>query len=714
MDVEPETNSFFSDLFGTKADSKSDLFSLSNHKINSFDSTSDITIKNLTLEDNINSTEYSLGSYNFLGNELESISIRDSASVENTEEIDEITGNNFDRNIQLRAGQKSDNKIDTATEIDIVSGEKVKINDRIGYKKKGKVDKYDYYSFGISENMEVSIDMDKLQKNANLHLFNESGKKVLAKSNKKGKKSENITEYLDAGDYYLRVSAVGNAKTPYRLILEKVPDDKNIDGANDLGKLSQKELKVNDKIGYKKKGKVDKYDYYSFGISEDMEVNIEMDKLQKNANLHLFDESGKKVLAKSNKRGKKSENITEYLDAGDYYLRVSAVGNAKTPYRLILENVPDDKSIDGANNLGKLFQKELKVNDKIGYRENGKRDGIDLYFFEINQEQEVDINLNKLKQNSNLRLIDEDGETVLDKSTNKGKNSEKITEVLEPGIYYVEVSARGNDKTNYELSLSSQEVNTVFPSVLETYESGTRVGFENRVSLEIPEGWVGKQKSMFETIFEGRSFVDGQYFPFTLTSTKYPDVYVELSVRSNYLTGLIQNLANTWAIDETTYEPQGKAKVKGNQITNTYTAKNSISQEKYYVVSTVGPNDEIATVTVGGSVNKLKDYKDIANDVVESLDFPEPTDWESFLSDHWLAYAPYGSLYEAISLHDDLSFHHDYLTTVNRLVTWDMTRKDELVLRYENGEEKVGQLDGPSVYNNIIYGGIVYEAKEKP
>ena len=597
MDVEPETNSFFSDLFGTKADSKSDLFSLSNHKINSFDSTSDITIKNLTLEDNINSTEYSLGSYNFLGNELESISIRDSASVENTEEIDEITGNNFDRNIQLRAGQKSDNKIDTATEIDIVSGEKVKINDRIGYKKKGKVDKYDYYSFGISENMEVSIDMDKLQKNANLHLFNESGKKVLAKSNKKGKKSE---------------------------------------------------------------------------------------------------------------------NITEYLDAGDYYLRVSAVGNAKTPYRLILENVPDDKSIDGANNLGKLFQKELKVNDKIGYRENGKRDGIDLYFFEINQEQEVDINLNKLKQNSNLRLIDEDGETVLDKSTNKGKNSEKITEVLEPGIYYVEVSARGNDKTNYELSLSSQEVNTVFPSVLETYESGTRVGFENRVSLEIPEGWVGKQKSAFETIFEGRSFVDGKYYPFTLTSTKYPDVYVELSVRSNYLTGLIQNLANTWAIDETTYEPQGKAKVKGNQITNTYTAKNSISQEKYYVVSTVGPNDEIATVTVGGSVNKLKDYKDIANDVVESLDFPEPTDWESFLSDHWLAYAPYGSLYEAISLHDDLSFHHDYLTTVNRLVTWDMTRKDELVLRYENGEEKVGQLDGPSVYNNIIYGGIVYEAKEKP
>lgn len=56
-----------------------------------------------------------------------------------------------------------------------------------------------------------------------------------------------------------------------------------------------------------------------------------------------------------NKRGKKLENIIEYLDVGDYYLWVFVVGNVKIFYCLILENVFDDKSIDGVNNLGKLF-----------------------------------------------------------------------------------------------------------------------------------------------------------------------------------------------------------------------------------------------------------------------------------------------------------------------------------------------------------------------
>ncbi|NEP82000.1 MAG: hypothetical protein F6K17_16415 [Okeania sp. SIO3C4] len=182
-----------------------------------------------------------------------------------------------------------------------------------------------------------------------------------------------------------------------------------------------------------------------------------------------------------------------------------------------------------------LFNKIVKFNDKIGYRENGKRDGIDLYSFEINQEREVDITLNKLKQNSNLKLIDEDGETVLDKSTNKGKKLETITEVLEPGTYYVEVSAPGKAKTNYELSLSSEKVNIIFPEESVIYQSGTRVGFENRVSLEIPQEWVGQK--IPPTLF---SLYDNNRF--NLTSTEYPDVYVE--VGNSYLTGSIKGLAN--------------------------------------------------------------------------------------------------------------------------------------------------------------------------
>lgn len=99
MDIECEINLFFFDLFGIKVDSKSDLFLFLNYKINYFDFILDIIIKNLILEDNINFIEYLFGFYNFLGNELEFIFIRDFVSVENIEEIDKIIGDNFDINI---------------------------------------------------------------------------------------------------------------------------------------------------------------------------------------------------------------------------------------------------------------------------------------------------------------------------------------------------------------------------------------------------------------------------------------------------------------------------------------------------------------------------------------------------------------------------------------------------------------------------------------
>ncbi|NEQ76528.1 MAG: hypothetical protein F6K23_27935 [Okeania sp. SIO2C9] len=118
-------------------------------------------------------------------------------------------------------------------------------------------------------------------------------------------------------------------------------------------------MRTKEKIGLKEGGKRDKYDYYSFTLPEETEVSITLDKIRKNANLHLFDEDSKTVLEKSTRKGKKAENITEYLDAGTYYLRVSNVGQAQTPYRLNLESIPDDNTIDVANNLGRLSNKKL-------------------------------------------------------------------------------------------------------------------------------------------------------------------------------------------------------------------------------------------------------------------------------------------------------------------------------------------------------------------
>ncbi len=609
-------------ILETPVEDTNDLSLLSNHKTNYFGTASDILPDNLTLEYDTNSVKDLLSAEDLLINRLESIST-DSESDRNPEsdpiteyssDTNNITGNSSDsNNIQRRAGNKSDNNIKSATEIDIISGEKIKINDRIGYQEKGKPDKYDYYSFSLSEDSEVSIQLNKLKQNANLHLFDEDGKTVLEKSNRKGNKSENINEYLKAGDYYLRVSAAGTAKTPYRLTVETIPDDGNIDGANDLGILS---------------------------------------------------------------------NTTK------------------------------------------------KEQDKIGHRKNGKRDTKDFYSFEINEEREVDITLNRLQQNANIKLIDEDGETVLDKSTNGGKNSDKITEVLEPGTYYVEVSASGKDKTNYQLILKSETVNKVLAEEGVIYESGTRIGFENRVSFEVPKGYVGQYDN--DTLF--------------LTYKKYPDVHIEVNGGGSFWLGSMQELVNA-ANQETEFngvslEPQGKAKLKGNQVTNTYVNKNLEPQEKLYAVGTIGPNNEVIVVEVGGSANQLKDYKDIANDVVESLDFPEPTDWESYLSDRWLSYY-YNSdflefdsnfngfidpweeyddleISEGIFLYGDRSFNYHYdsydeiIGNANWILsgTWYITENDELALRYEDGSVTVEPLSGPDVDHEVFYGDTVYQVND--
>ncbi|MEB3341575.1 PPC domain-containing protein [Okeania sp.] len=613
MDIDSSSSSLFSTI-ETEAEDTNSLFSPSNYETNYSAPSPDISLQSLASDDYINSVEYLLDSQDLEVNELQYIST-DYATFKNLE-IDSITGDRSDIDIQLRAGKKSDDTFKTATEIDIISGEKIRINDRIGYKENGNPDKHDYYNFSLSENAEVSI---------------------------------------------------------------------------------------------------------------------QLDKLKKNANLNLFDETGKKVLEKSNQKGKQSENITEYLEAGDYYFRVSAVGTAKTPYRLTLETISDDRSIEGANNLGKLSNKTVKFKDKIGYRENGKRDEIDVYSFEIQEERKVDISLDKLKQDSHIKLIDEDGETVLDKSTNKGKKSETITEILEPGTYYLEVSAPGKAKTNYELSFSSEKVNKIFPQEGIIYESGTQIGFENRVSLEIPEGWFGQIPSEYDNN------------KLNLTSKEYPGIYVEVS--NNYLTGSIQELANIWSqeteIGGVTFEPQGKANVKGNQITNTYITKNSQPQEKFYVVNTVGFNNETGIVLVGGPANKLKDDKDIANKLVESLDFPEPTDWESYLSDRWLSYYynsdflefdynlngvidPWEELsdleiIDGIFLYGDSSFNRLYSSysevtgnlDFNLSGTWDITQKDELALYNEDGSLDVKKLTGPDIDNEIFYGELTYEVRER-
>jgi hypothetical protein len=125
----------------------------------------------------------------------------------------------------------------------------------------------------------------------------------------------------------------------------KKDDFNNLKNAKELGSLNFEEPMVEkNSIGYPKDGVRDRRDIYSFTLDEEAEVNLSLDGLEQNANLFLLNAKGKK-LAQSKAKGSKAESINRELPAGDYFARVSPVGNAQTDYQLSLEAKTDKDNI---------------------------------------------------------------------------------------------------------------------------------------------------------------------------------------------------------------------------------------------------------------------------------------------------------------------------------------------------------------------------------
>ncbi|MDY7003620.1 MAG: hypothetical protein SWX82_06550 [Cyanobacteriota bacterium] len=161
MDINSLLNTVELDAIHTN----NDLFSTPGDKINYSHPSEPVLLENyLTLKDDINSADDLFLSQDSLVAELDDIS-RNSASLNNNQGTDPITG----ESIQSRSINKSDNSIKNATNLGEISSEKLRKKEKIGFKEGSKRDKYDYYNFTLPEDTEVSITLDRLKKNANLH-----------------------------------------------------------------------------------------------------------------------------------------------------------------------------------------------------------------------------------------------------------------------------------------------------------------------------------------------------------------------------------------------------------------------------------------------------------------------------------------------------------------------------------------------------------------
>ncbi|MEC4803472.1 MAG: S8 family serine peptidase, partial [Jaaginema sp. PMC 1080.18] len=110
--------------------------------------------------------------------------------------------------------------------------------------------------------------------------------------------------------------------------------------------------------------------------------------------------------------------------------------------------VPDPDN-NGTINQAKSIQANDIVTDFVGTSDRN-----DVYTFDLNKPQYVEILLDGLKANANIELI-QDGK-VLFKSNKTGTNADSITQFLKPGKYYVKVSSNiNNGTTPYNLKVRS-------------------------------------------------------------------------------------------------------------------------------------------------------------------------------------------------------------------------------------------------------------------
>ncbi|MCP9296423.1 MAG: PPC domain-containing protein [Planktothrix agardhii LY1] len=338
------------------------------------------------------------------------------------------------------------------------------VTDSIGVKTGKRIDQDDYYNFELKKESEITLNLQKLTQNADIELYGEDGTTQILASNNSGNKAETINSILDPGKYYVRVKSVGKNNTEYRLSLTantKIGEqDDQIPGTN-LGDITKQKVNKSSKIGFQTGKNIrDTDDYYQFQVAESSNVNISLDGLNANAKLELLGTDGQS-LGSSNKKGTTAETINKKLEPGTYYVHIEPnSGKDSTAYNLKItaaQPLDDYESLKTAKKLGALNQQDaITETNAIGFTTSGLRDKNDYYHFSLTEPNELTVDLENLKADANVRLLDASGKLV-DENIQKGTKPETISKELKAGDYYLQVLPVGTAKTNYNLTVGIQQ-----------------------------------------------------------------------------------------------------------------------------------------------------------------------------------------------------------------------------------------------------------------
>lgn len=302
----------------------------------------------------------------------------------------------------------------------------------------GMVDIVDWYRFVLTSPRETVVSLTGLTENANLKLQQADGT-VVAAGNRPGTRSEFIEATLPAGEYFIRVNAaVSTTDVAYQLTtnfavpttgVSGEPLNNTIPGARVIPTTGPQAIMSVIASG-------DPVDWYQFTLTEAQTVAASLTGLEANVDLELWTPDGT-VLASSANAGSADETITEDLEAGTYLLRVLPAPGVVTPYLLTFNsdvafaNEPANDTRAGATVIDVNEPSKIKSSITSG-------DPVDWYRFDIVDDTDVTLMLDKTRRNLELYLTNSAGTTIAS-STEELTESETITDSLTAGTYFIRI-----------------------------------------------------------------------------------------------------------------------------------------------------------------------------------------------------------------------------------------------------------------------------------
>ncbi|HEX7010029.1 MAG TPA: CARDB domain-containing protein, partial [Phycisphaeraceae bacterium] len=210
----------------------------------------------------------------------------------------------------------------------------------------GLSDKSDFYQFSLNKRSKVDLRVKVQTGNADMLLARVGSTVPLARSQRKGDTNERITQTLDPGVYFVKVYLQGKTATNYTFVAQadpvggSSPSGSGPSGLVDVGGDSRRQAYDLGQLNAAIKqiagnvGGGDRSDFFRFQVDKSARVDLRVAVDSGNVGVWLLREGSTEVIARSNRAGDANERIVADLDPGIYYLKVFAVNDIPSTYRV--------------------------------------------------------------------------------------------------------------------------------------------------------------------------------------------------------------------------------------------------------------------------------------------------------------------------------------------------------------------------------------------